>query len=240
VAIRRQTFVYFVIMSVILVLSVSFLVTFIVPTLKYLHQDFGLVEMSGLFRTFLAAWDWLAAYAPLWILLIVTIAFLVWAMPSRRFFRRALAGRWFRGTAQTRSSQLMQLLATTVEAGRPVPSAISTLARYHFDHRFRRRLLFARNEIEQGADVWKSLADSHLMTAEESQAIALCSSNESRAWAMRQLANWKLHEVAAHRSTLLRFIQPLITILFAGLVLLVGGAMIGFLAQMIHSLGNVM
>ena len=238
VAIRRHNFVYFVIMLAILLLGVSFLVMFILPTLKYIHQDFGLTESSRLFEASLVVSQWFSNYAPLLILLVIAIAFLFWAMPSRRFFRRVLAGR-FPGIAQSRSCQLLQLLATTVEAGRPVPAAISTLARYHFDRRFRRRLLFARNEIEQGTDVWTSLADCHLLTPEESRAIGLCSSNESRAWSMQQLANWKLNQISSRRATLLRFVHPLITILLAGLVLLVGAAMIGFLAQMVNSLGNL-
>lgn len=238
-AIRRHTFAYFVIMLLIVLLAVMFLVSFIVPVLKYMHDDFGLVEMSGFFQAFLSVAQWVTNYAPLLILLVVAFAFLVWAMPSRRFFRRVLAGRFFRGVAQARSCQLLQLLATTVEAGRPLPAAISTLARYHFDRGFRQRLLFARNEIEQGADVWTSLADCRLLTPEESRAIGQCSSNESQAWSMRQLANWKLDQISSRRTTRLRFVQPVITILFAGLVLLIGGAMIGFLAQMVHSLGKM-
>lgn len=239
-AIRRQTLLYSLVTLVVLGLLMSFLMLFIVPTLKYMHQEFGLADTHPLFQTFVDGSEWVMHHAPLLILGILSIAFLVWSAPSRRFFRRMLAGRWIHGIAQARSSQVMQLLSTTVEAGRPVPAAISSLARYHFDRSVRQKLLYARNEIEQGADAWTSLADAKLLTPQESNAISQASSIESRAWTMRELAKWKLHQVSYRSSNRMRFLQPLVTLIFAAVVLLVGGAMIGFLAEMVQSLATIM
>ncbi len=238
-SIRRQTLIYTIVTFIVLTLSVSFLVVFIVPTLRVMHEEFGLVDTHPFFRTFLSVADWVVDHMLLLILAVLAIAFLFWSAPSRRFFRRMLAGRWFHGTVQSRSSQLMQLLSMTVEAGRPVPAAISTLARYHFDRSVRQKLLFARNEIEQGNDVWASLAEANLLTPEESKAISRSSSNQTRAWAMRRMADWKLHRVSNRNGDRLRFLQPIATLLFAAVVLLVGGAMIGFLAQLVQSLAKV-
>ena len=44
----------------------------------------------------------------------VIVAFLLWAAPSRRFFRRTFGGRRLHGVTTARSGQLMQLLANAV------------------------------------------------------------------------------------------------------------------------------
>ena len=45
--------------------------------------------------------------------------------------------------------------------------ASSTLARYHFDPAIRNKLLFVRNEVEQGADTWQSMATVGLLSTSE-------------------------------------------------------------------------
>jgi type II secretory pathway component PulF len=237
--IHGQTLIYALVSLVVLGLVLSFLVTFIVPTLKWMQEEFDVSDPHPLFHAFLAGLDWVMRHAPLMILAVMTLGVLVWSAPSRRFFRRRFAGHWIRGVAQARSSQLLRLLSTTEEAGRPVPSAISSLARYHFDRSVRQKLLYARNEIEQGSDVWTSLADAKLLTPEESNAIAHSSSHETRAWVMRELADWKRQQVANRTGSRMRLVQPLVTLVFAAVVLLTGGAMIGFLAQLAQSLATI-
>ena len=189
--------------------------------------------MPWAFRVLITACDILADYAPLWILAAVIVAWLVWSLPSRRFFRRFVATRWVRGIAQTRSAEILQLLSQAVEAGRPLPAAISTLARYHFDKSVREKLLFARNEIEQGADVWTSLTESRLLTPQEASALANSSSSRSRVWAMRRLADWKQNTVIRRNENVVALVQPIMTLFFAAIVLLIGTAIFGVLTQMI-------
>ena len=236
--IRRQALVYSLVSMVVLGFILSFLLVFIVPTLKVMQEEFGLTA-HPIFQAFVSGSEWVIRHAPVLILGILMLAFLIWSAPSRRFFRRMLGGRWIRGIAQARSSQLLRLLSTTEEAGRPVPSAISSLARYHFDRNVRQKLLYARNEIEQGTDVWTSLADAKLLTPQESTAITQASSPQTRAWVMRELADWKLHQVSYRKGNRMRFVQPAVTLLFATVVLLAGGAMIGFLAHMVQSLAQI-
>ncbi len=133
----------------------------------------------------------------------------------------------------------MQMLANSVEAGRPMPSAISTLARHHFDRHIRQKLLLARNEVEHGIDAWKSLVDARLISPQEMNAITQARSTQSRAWTLRELARTKLRRVAGRSGGRAQFVQPAFTLIFAAAVLLVAGAMFGYLANMIHSLAGV-
>jgi type II secretory pathway component PulF len=236
-SLQRQHWIYAAATLVVLALVLCFLWVFIIPTLRLINDEFAL-ETHPLFQVFIDVVDWITQFAPLLIFGIAVIAFLLWARPSRQYFRRFFAGRWIHSVAQTRSSQLLRLLATSVEAGRPVPTAISTLARYHFDPNVRQKLLFARNEMEQGNDAWLSLVDAGLLTPQEATAIAQAPSNPSRAWAMRELADWSLHQTSSRQLGFTRWLQPLLTLLFAAVVLLVAGAMMGFLSQMVHSLAQ--
>jgi type II secretory pathway component PulF len=231
-----QTVVYFACLLLVMILLLSFLMVFIVPMLVSVYAGFGSAQTPPWpFRLLVASCDYLVDYWPLWILLAMIAAWIVWSPYSRRFFRRAVAARWIRDIAQARSAELLRLLSMAVEAGRPLPGALSTLARYHFDWSFRQKLLFARNEVEQGADVWASLVEARLLTPQESHVLAQSSSDRSRIWTMRRLADWKQEQLARRSEALAAFIEPGLTLIFAAVVLLICGAMFSFLAQIIHS-----
>ena len=236
-AIMRQTIFYLFATLLILGLLLSFLMVFIVPTFEHMLDEFGIDQSAPALwslRVMVACWINLANYWVLWVLGIVLIAFLFWSSWSRRFFRRAFATRWVRSAAQARSAELLRLLSFAVEAGRPLPAALSTLARYHFDKNVRQDLLFARNEVEQGADVWTSLASARLLTRQESGALANSSSNQSRAWAMRRLADWKHDQIDRFVESKITLMRPVVTLVLAAVVLLMGSAVIGFLVQLIQ------
>jgi type II secretory pathway component PulF len=232
-----QSTVYFAIVLLTMVLLLSFLMVFIVPTLNHIHAEFGVAQFAPWpFRVLVATCDFVIDYWPLWILLGIIAVWLVWSPSSRRFFRRAVATGWIHDIAQARSAELLRLLSTAAEAGRPLPGALSTLARHHFDRSFRQKLLFARNEVEQGADVWASLVEARLLTPQESRALAQSSSDQSRVWTMRRLADWKQEQLGRRSAAVAAFIEPGVTLILAAVVLLVCGAVFSYLAQLIHSL----
>lgn len=235
----RQAILYEFATVLVIVLSCSFLMVYIVPILENILEDFGIDDDAPTLWTLRALIDsclHFSNYWYLWLLGIVLIVVLFWSSGFQRFFRRGIATRWVRNAAQARSAELLRLLSYAVEAGRPLPTAISSLARYHFDKNVRQDLLFARNEVEQGADIWTSLADARLLTRAESNALANSSSNQSRAWAMRNLADWKRDQVSRRTESKIALVRPLMTLALAAVVLLVGSAMLGFLAHFIHIL----
>ena len=236
----RQTVVCSVLTSLVLLGTISFLMTFLLPIFQEMRKDFGMGGSSDTFPwafdALVAMCDHLSDFAGFWILLILAIAWLVWSTHSRRFFRRTFAARWSRGTAEFRIGDILDLLSLVVQAGRPVPAAISTLARYHFDQTMRHKLLSVGNEIERGTDTWRGLADAELITLAESRALANSSSSESRSWALRQLAKRRKRSSTHRTDNLASFAQPAITVALATIVLLVASAVIGFLSHLIQSL----
>ena len=56
--VRRQAFIYSFFTLCILVLAIFFLVTFILPTLKKITEEFGLPGSNPFFQTFLSVTDW--------------------------------------------------------------------------------------------------------------------------------------------------------------------------------------
>lgn len=228
-----QSMIYFGCLLVVMILMISFLMVFIVPTMQQIFSEFS-VRFSWPMQSLIACSQFVIAYWPLLVMLAIVAAWLVWSPYSRRFFRRAVATRWMRDAAQIRSAELLRLLSTAVDAGRPLPSALSTLARYHFDQSFRQKLLYARNEVEQGADVWASLVEASLLTPEEVHAVAQSSSDRSRVWTMRRLADWKQQQLRQRSESWAACVEPVITLVFAAVVLWVCVAMFGFLSQIIE------
>lgn len=237
----RQTIFYSAVTLIILAITLGFLTTFIIPLLQQIQQDFGLADTTATwaFDSLVGVVEHIVNFAPLYLLAGLLVVWFVWSTPSRRLFRRQLAGRLVRGVAQSRRAEMLQLLSIALEAGRPMPGAISTMARYHFDRTFRQKLLYARNEIEQGANVWESMSQAQLLSPKESDALANSSSDRSRVWAMRRLAQWNQQIVDRSGETVVTFVQPVVTLFFAAIVLWIGGSMIGFLSQMIHSLAAI-
>lgn len=234
----RHVFVYWLIPTVTLIAVMFFVMNVVSPIFLKISDEFGIMGLA-MPAAFVGLHDFsqvVSRYGWLWLALGVMLAWLVLGSAPRRFFRRAIAARLFRPVAQLRSIELFRLLATAVDAGRPLPGAISTLARYHFDKHVRLKLLYARNEIEQGVDIWTGLADARLLTADESEALQRASSNEVRSWMLQQLANWKLALLQRRTSTWLTFLHPALVLLFAGIVLLMCFAIFGFLTYLITSL----
>ena len=217
----------------------AFLAIFIFPTLVQIYTELGFGSVNSgpwAFAFLLAICQHVWTYAYVYLLLLIVIAFLWLATPSRRFLRQLLTPRWAGDTVRTRTSQVLQLLAIALEAGRPVSASLSTLAHFHFDHQIRQRLLLARNGIEQGTNEWKSLSDVQLLTQAESHALATASSSESRVWALRQLAARKREQTLLQRDRSAALVLPSVTIVMSAMVLLLCSAVFGFLSYLIWAL----
>ncbi len=157
---------------------------------------------------------------------LITILYLLWlldVLPLRHIERwiKRLTQLFKSGKRHTdrNLASLQQLLAITELAGRPVSGAISTLARYHQDPHLRHQLLFARNEMEQGNDTWRSLADAQLINDQEYQALALTESTAIRAWQLQRFADHRLEQL--HESQLRdRKVLQTLAIFFMGAIVL--------------------
>ncbi|QEG34668.1 type II secretion system F family protein [Bythopirellula goksoeyrii] len=231
----RQLGFYATITMTIFVLVLSFIMIKIMPSFQAIFDDFSL-DLSDPTIWMIRVSNWAVNY---WYLIAIVVAGFLWLIRSeraRRFCRRNIWSRLLPPIAQLRSADLLNLLSVSVRSGRPLAGSLSTLARYHYDTLMRHKLLFVRNEIEQGADIWESMATAHLLTPPESRALNDSTSPQSRAWSMSQLARLRRDRVGGRIEIVVMLLQTLVILIMAGAVLMVGLACLTPLIDLVSGL----
>jgi len=231
----RQIGFYSMFLGVLFLFMLSFILIKIVPSFILIMEDFSL-DITDPLRLLIRIANALSQQGPILVLMGLFGVWLFKAEFPRRFFRRRILSRLFKPIAQLRAENLLNLLAVAQQAGRPLPGAISTLARYHYDSLIRHKLLFVRNEVEQGADLWESLAKTRLLSPAESRALSNSTSTDSTVWTLRHLAHWKRSRVARRFDVYVDFFLPLVILLMASVVLLTALATLTPLYELINGL----
>ncbi|MDZ4849604.1 MAG: type II secretion system F family protein [Pirellulaceae bacterium] len=231
---KQALFYHFGLLLCIITLA-FFVMAFILPTFSKLFMELEVQPAFGQ-QTLVAIIPAIGNQLRIFLIVLFGLAITSWFLKPLRYFRRTIASRWFQGVAQMRSGQLLRMLSLASDAGRPMPGSLSTLARYHFDQNIRSKLLFARNEVELGTEPWKSLSDAHLLSPEESKALADSTTSRTRSWLMRRLADEKEARVRQHASLLVSIVHPILILLSGFMVLWVAFASFGNLVQLIVSL----
>ena len=233
----QQLSAYVVITAIVFLLIMSFFMLKIVPSFQAIFDDFDL-RLPPITISMIEASQWAVEYWWVIALIVILIGWPIVSQSMRRFFSRQISSRLIRPIAQLRIANVLALLAESSRAGRPLTGAISTLARYHFDPSIRHKLLFVRNEMEQGADPWQSLATAKLVSAAESAALAKATSSEARAWTMERLARIKRRQVERRINWYVWLLHPAFTLAFAAVVLFVAVACITPLYKMVEALAG--
>jgi type II secretory pathway component PulF len=159
-------------------------------------------------------------------------AWLLFATRWGRSIRSAV----LRPMRQWQAANVLELLGTSLHAGRPLAGALSTLARYHFDPAMRHRLLFARNELEQGVDPWESLAAVRVLSPQERQVMETATRVGNRDWALGQLAQVKKGAVRERLEQWVRWMVPALVFLVGIVVLCQAAAVFTMLVQFSQSI----
>ena len=235
VARLRQIGFYLTMTITIFVFILSFMMIKIIPSFQAIFDDFDL-DLPRLTILMIAISNWVVDS---WFIIAIPLLVMLWLWKSersRRFFRRRISSRLIRPIAQLRSADLLSLLSVNARAGRPLSGAMSTLARYHFDTKIRHKLLFVRNEMEQGADAWNSMATARLLTPEEARALASSTTTDSRAWAMDRLADLRRSRVERRLDLYLSLLQPAVTLSLAAAVLFIALACLSPLFELTYGL----
>jgi type II secretory pathway component PulF len=215
----RRPLAYFVVVLCATCLAIAFMQIKILPVIYAIYSDFEIdvprivdqtVEVS---RHFIKYWYFYVA-------LVLAIAWLFLSTRGGRFFRRSLLGRFFSPYRVVRAAGVLQNLASTIKAGRPIPGALSTLARYHFDPNVRRKLLFVRNEVEQGAEVWQSMANVGLLSPAEARVMLTAERVGNRASALSQIARAKRRQTRRRLDRWWQALTPAAVVVL-GLIVLV-------------------
>ena len=228
----RRPFIYLCMFVPIFLFFFAFNQLRIVPVFHVMLSQFGMPRPAVL--------GWSASFGNTllnywWVFPLVAIA-LAWSMFSTRggrFVRHSVLGRWFTSRRQMHAGDLLQHLGVAVQAGRPVPGALSTLARYHFDPATRHQLLFLRNEVEQGAELWASMQAVGLLTSPEVRLLKTADRVGNRPWVLKQLAQIKKRRAYQRSQRTTEFLLPLVVIVMGGFVLFQSLTVLQPLTQMI-------
>ena len=221
-------------MLVVGICVIAFIQIKLVPALLKILEEFdGRPTTPQLFThamtEFCMKFGWLA------VVLILIGLWVVFSTRAGRFVRQALLDRYFATLREWHAAEVVQSLAGAAEAGRPLPGALSTLARYHFDHTIRHKLLFVRNEVEQGADLWQSLAAVRMLSDPEILVMETATRVGNRGWALKQLAQTKKVRVTRRLESISGLLTPMLVFVAGAIVLLQATAMFGMLIRIIES-----
>jgi type II secretory pathway component PulF len=210
--------------------------TRIVPKYRDIFHEFAM-SLPPVTESFLRFTGVFADYAWLLVLALIVLALLFLFARPGRFIRHAMV-RVF-GTKRSQwSGDLLRMIAVASNAGRPIAGALSTLARYHFDPTIRSKLLYVRNEVEQGAQLWQSMGAAELITSADERALDLSERLGNRSWVLSQLAYAKSRR-AAHRLDLTsQLFMPFVVLLLGSFVLYQALAMFTPLVTLIESLAT--
>lgn len=214
----RWTFGYFVLVSTLFFAITTYIYVKIIPSMLAIMEDFSMESPRAL--------KWSLEFASFvenywWAFVLITLL-LAWSSVSSRpgrFLRNTLLSRFFVPLRKLRSAEVLEKMSVAASAGRPMAGAISTLARYHFDPSMRRKLLFVRNEMEQGADVWESMANVGLLTIPEENLLLTADRVGNRPWTLKQLASAKKRRIWRNLERLSELLLPLVVIILGAFVL---------------------
>jgi type II secretory pathway component PulF len=230
----RSTLWYFFAISLCALPIITFMMFKIWPALREIFSEFGL-QLPAVTELFLRFIELFVHFAWLPILVIIALlASLAFARPGR--FVRLAAARYVGPFRDKSSADLLRKIAIATNAGRPVPGALSTLARYHFDPTIRHKLLFVRNEIEQGADLWESMGVAELINHADVRALNLAERIGNRSWVLTQLAYAKSRRAMRRLDRMSQLVLPVVVILIGLFVLFQALAVFVPLTNMIRAL----
>jgi type II secretory pathway component PulF len=213
---------------------VTFIAIRIMPMFQVIISEFGM-HPPAVTQLFLQWTGLFANYA--WLLILALLVGILSFVFTRRgrVARRGIA-RFVVPSRARRTAGLLRMIAIASNAGRPIAGALSTLARYHFDPALRNKLLFVRNEMEQGANLWQSLGAVEVITDADVRALNLGERLGNRSWVLTQLAYAKNRRAMRRLDHISQLVLPAIVLLLGLFVLFQAMAVLMPLSNLIRGL----
>jgi type II secretory pathway component PulF len=232
--VRRDLF-YVATVCVIGLLFVVFLNLKIIPVFQKVMSEFSMPP-PAVFEWSLDAARLLARF---WWVGAIAFFALIWCMLSTRagrFIRHSIFGRLLAPLRELHASDVLQKIGIASQAGRPLSGALATLARYHFAPTIRHKLLFVRNEVELGAEVFSSMSDVGLLSPADLRVLKTADRVGNRPWVLKQLATVKESRTRRQLARAAEFVLPGLVLLVSGLVLVLALTIFTPLVTMIQGL----
>jgi type II secretory pathway component PulF len=226
---------YYVVLAMAIAMLVLMMGAFIAPTMAKMSSELEVPTTSAFywfratFRWFFDNFTWVVTGG-------VVLGFLLRSSFFRRFVRKRISSGTSLFQSRAKSSGVLRVLAIASVSDRPISSATSTLAKYHYDRATRQRLLLARNEMEQGENEWTSLVKAKVLSESEAELLRMVPNPKSLAWTLEQLATNR-ESVSHNRKVFLHaFVHPIVMIVFGLIVLWVCVAFFSIIPSTIKSL----
>lgn len=214
----RKTVLYFCILLLVAAVVVTYLQINILPVFSKILAEFAVTPPEE-FVWSQRFGDAVVRWGPPVVLVILALLWYPISTRAGRRLSRSFAGRFFNPSRAGYAANVLQMLGVAIGAGRPLAGTLSTLARYHFDPVIRQQLLFARNEVEQRADVWQSLIAAGLITGQEAHLLNTGERLGNQPWVLAELVSAKKRRTTRRWELLSVFFLPLLVVLMGGFVL---------------------
>ncbi len=215
----RGNLIYLATMLPIGLMLITFVHLKIVPVFQKMLQEFGLPQPRLLQWSIYAA-NTLASFWWLWVIAFFALLGCVFSTQAGRFVRHSIFGRLLAPLRELHSADVLQKIGIASQTGRPLAGALATLARYHFAPTIRHKLLFVRNEVELGAQVWNSMTEVGLLSPAELRLLKTAERVGNRPWVLKQLAAVKESRTRRQLARAAEFVLPALVLLLSGLVLI--------------------
>ncbi|MGE3315375.1 MAG: type II secretion system F family protein [Planctomycetaceae bacterium] len=226
---------YIAALALIITLITSFVMVYIIPKLLMIFQDFDM-ELPVMTRFILHVSDWMISYFYLLIPLVALFCVALAAFYSANradatafaWLRHRFPSRWF--------PDVERLLSVVVQAGRPIDSALSSLAAHHPNSSVRATLNRLQSDVNSGNSLWGGLAERGLIRRADAAVLVAAERVGNLPWALRNVADNSERRADFRLRLLIEFIEPAAIV---GVGVIVGSIVIGLLLPLLKLVGGL-
>lgn len=231
----ESNWVYWLSVALITVFLWSLMMLFMWPKFKRIGMEFENETLLGPLKLMAYIWNICVSFWPLCLLAISASIVLLFSTRFQRFVTAKIRP-LLRGRSRRVNPITFELLASSVEEGKPLLSGLSTLGKYHYDPLSRQCMLVARNEIEQGANDIDGMQQAKVLDAKEAAALREFSTPAGRAYVLRSIAtrDRKRLQSREYRNGLI--LEPIVIIALGIPVLWICGSFFCMITRLISSL----
>jgi type II secretory pathway component PulF len=206
---------------------------------RQLNRSFPDVTLPWSFQTLAMALEFLTDHLGSLVVVGVIVVVLS-AVPSLRMRIvqwLAMCVPWRRRAQE--SNQLLRHLSVLHSQERPLAESLSVLQNSHVDARSRNRLAAMHREATANEDGWQCLYKHGIMSQDEVNVVEQAANASVRSWILGHLAT-KRRESLYFRGLIGGMLtQPILTLVFGGMVLWISLALMGMLNELVYSLAEV-
>ncbi|MFN7450353.1 MAG: type II secretion system F family protein [Pirellula sp.] len=231
----ESNWVYWLSVALITVFIWSLMMSFIWPTFRRIGLEFEIETSLGPLHLMAYAWEICVSFWPICLMVLSVSIALLFSTRLQRFVTAKIRP-WIRGRSKRVSPITFELLASSVEEGKPLLSGMSTLGKYHYGPLSRQCMLVARNEIEQGANDIDGMQNAKVLNANEAAALREFSTPAGQAYVLRSIAtrDRKRLQSREYRNGLL--LEPIVIVALGIPVLWICGSFFYMITRLISSL----